>query len=149
MRTKWFWLLYLTILGAGFLLAPNGQGLQAAYQVKPEARRLGKAVLNKAYGDGECVALVREWTGAPQAATWKRGAKVRGNKTIPIGTAIATFNPAGKYQGHAAIYQGQSATAISVIDQWKGCLANYRDIRFQGGKVDRISNDGDAYYIVE
>jgi hypothetical protein len=121
---------------------------EAAYQVKPEIRAMGNAVLGKLYGDGECVALVREWTGAPQTAKWNKGAKVRGSK-IPIGTAIATFNTQAKYEGHAAIYQSQDDKGINVIDQWKGRAAGYRHIRFQAAKADRVSNDGDAYYVIE
>ncbi len=119
----------------------------ADYKAKPQYGN--RNVLDKVYGDGECVALVREWTGAPETAKWKKGAQVKGNTNLRIGTAIATFNKEGKYEGHAAMYQGQNDKAITVIDQWKGRKANYRDIRFQGGKATKVSNDGDAYYVIE
>ena len=49
------------------------------------------------------------------------------------GTAIATFDPDGRYgnhtdgRSHAAIYLGQDATGIRVIDQW---------VRRVNGKTD-------------
>ena len=74
-------------------------------------------------GSGECVALVEKATGAPHASAWTRGALVKGNTAIKPGTAIATFDAAGKYANHrhgnhAAIYLGQDASGIQVIDQW-------------------------------
>jgi hypothetical protein len=72
------------------------------------------------FGDGECVALVRAeaGAGAPQAKDLRPGIQVRGNTAIRPGTAIATFNNAGHYDGHAAIYLGQDEYGIQVIDQW-------------------------------
>lgn len=52
---------------------------------------------------------------------------VQGNTAIRPGTAIATFDSNGRYIGHAAIYLGQNAQGIQVIDQW-----NRRD---QGGRI--------------
>lgn len=69
-------------------------------------------------GTGECVPLVRAATGAPQARDWQRDAQVQGNTTIRPGTAIATFDSNGHYDGHAAIYLGQDEHGIQVIDQW-------------------------------
>jgi hypothetical protein len=69
-------------------------------------------------GTGECVPLVRAATGAPQAKDWQRGVKVQGNTNIRPGTAIATFDSNGHYDGHAAIYLGQDEHGIQVIDQW-------------------------------
>lgn len=46
---------------------------------------------------------------------------VQGNFNLVPGTAIATFDANGHYNGHAAIYLGQDATGIKVVDQW-----NYR-----------------------
>ena len=66
--------------------------------------------------DGECVSLVKEATGAPLTARWKRGARVKGAK-LASGTAIATFGPNGLYSGHAALYLGQNAEGIRVVDQ--------------------------------
>ncbi len=42
-------------------------------------------------GDGECVTLVRRYAHLGPTATWRAGKKVWGDKSIPRGTAIATF----------------------------------------------------------
>ncbi|WP_428488541.1 BPSL0067 family protein, partial [Rhodopila sp.] len=78
-------------------------------------------------GTGECVPLVRAATGAPQATNWQRGLQVQGNTNIRPGTAIATFDSNGHYDGHAAIYLGQDEDGIRVVDQW--------NIRDPGGHI--------------
>ena len=62
-------------------------------------------------GDFECVALIRHYTNAPSAASWREGEKVLGNKKILPGTAIATFVN-GRWPGlpkgnHSAFYLGR------------------------------------------
>ena len=75
-------------------------------------------------GDGQCVALVKRAAHAPPTAFWRRGAVVKGNVQLRPGTAIATFDPAGRYgnhtngTSHAAIYLGPAPNGIRVIDQW-------------------------------
>lgn len=73
-------------------------------------------------GTGECVALVRQYSGAPPAITWKQGTQVWGNKTLKAGTAIATFEhgrwPNKKSGNHAAFYLGQDSTGVYIVDQW-------------------------------
>jgi hypothetical protein len=54
----------------------------------------------------------------PETSLWKKGLPVKDNKKISVGTVIATFNTAGKYEGHAAIYVSQDPTGISVYDQY-------------------------------
>jgi hypothetical protein len=80
-------------------------------------------------GTGECVPLVQAATGAPLSTEWRPGVQVQGNMNIRPGTAIATFDSNGHYDGHAAIYLGQDTSGIQVIDQW-----NIRDPqgRFMG-----------------
>ncbi len=51
-------------------------------------------------GDGECVALVKKATDAPQTSDWKRGPHVQGKLDIKSGTVIATFDSRGRYDGH-------------------------------------------------
>jgi hypothetical protein len=73
-------------------------------------------------GDFECVALIRHYTNAPPAASWREGDKVLGNKNLAPGTAIATFVK-GRWPGlprgnHSAFYLGQVSNGIYVIDQW-------------------------------
>ena len=59
---------------------------------------------------------------------------VQGNTNIRPGTAIATFDKDGHYNGHAAIYLGQDADGIQAIDQW-----NIRDR--QGRIIDQQKPD--------
>ncbi len=68
-------------------------------------------------GTGECVPLVQQATGAPRSTQWRPGEQVQGSTRISRGTAIATFDQNGHYIGHAAIYLGQNAQGIQVIDQ--------------------------------
>lgn len=70
-------------------------------------------------GDGECVALVKKAIpGLPRTVDWKAGRFVKGDFSIPAGALIATLNESGKSTGHAALYKGQDAEKLHVIDQW-------------------------------
>lgn len=66
---------------------------------------------------------------------------------IRPGTVIATFDADGKYKGHAAIYESQTSVGLTVYDQWSGREFQPRVILFRGGGY--VSNDGDAFYVVE
>lgn len=100
-------------------------------------------------GDGNCVAYVRQASGAPETAKWSEGAKVKGSN-ITVGTAIATFvggvYPNASSGNHTAIYMGQDANGLEVWDQWKGQAVHRRVIRFKGSGG---SNDGDAFSVIE
>ena len=113
-------------------------------------------------GTGECVPLVEDATGAPRAAQWSRGALVKGNTALARGTAIATFDAAGNYGNnrhgnHAAIYLGQDASGIQVVDQWNrrdktGKIVGHqwpheRTIRFN----DKLgaSDNGNGFSVVQ
>lgn len=102
-------------------------------------------------GDGQCVAFVKEASGAPQTSLWKEGEQVRG-ANIDSGTAIATFingsYPSHSHGNHAAIYVSQNAEGLVVWDQWKGQSVHQRTIRFKGGVGDPV-NDGDAFSVIE
>lgn len=107
-------------------------------------------------GDGECVTLVKKAAGitAP-TKDWKKGKAVKGAR-LKMGTVIATF-PGGKYSGHAALYLGQDARGIQVVDQWAE--------RKKGGKVVRparpphvrtirwdgkgVSDNGTLFHVVD
>lgn len=108
-------------------------------------------------GTGECVALVQAATGAPRSTEWRSGAQVQGNTNIRPGTAIATFDINGRYTGHAAIYLGQDADGIRVVDQWN-IRENGRVIRqhqpsnrtLPFGQPQRaFINRGEPYHVVE
>lgn len=106
-------------------------------------------------GNTECAEFVRQVTGAPKTTGWKKGLQVKGATPGKIlrGTAIATFDASGKYPGddlgkHAAIYLGQTAVGIQVLDQWNGQGEVLpRTIRFNN--PGKRSNDGDAFYVIE
>ena len=115
-----------------------------------------EASLGRVIGDGHCVAYVERAAGAPPTARWRPGARVRGDRGIARGTAIATFGADGGYTNgtgnHAAIYLGQDRSGIRVYDQWRGRPVAERLIRFGGGKGSRRgskSNDGTLFRVIE
>jgi hypothetical protein len=110
----------------------------------------------KSVGDGQCVAFVKEASGAPQTSRWKEGERVRGAAGILTGTAIATFingrYPSHRHGNHAAIYVEQNADGLVVWDQWvhdhQKHPVSKRLISFKGG-VGSPSDDGDAFSVIE
>jgi hypothetical protein len=102
----------------------------------------------KAVGTGQCVAYVQAAAKCPYTALWTAGAKVAGNKDIPTGTAIASFDPDGTYgnhvdgRSHAAIYVSQDANGILVWDQWLHQVVHQRTLRYYpiGGAVKNVNN---------
>ncbi|GAB3435515.1 BPSL0067 family protein [Massilia solisilvae] len=120
---------------------------------------------NTSVGSGQCVAFVQAATQVGPTRFWKRGALVRG-ANLAVGTVIATFDEEGHYandtsgKSHAAIYLGQTAAGIIVLDQWMetrrapgGVVArtahpvSERTISFLA--KTRAVNDGRNYYVVE
>jgi hypothetical protein len=112
-------------------------------------RRIGGKV-----DTGHCVRLVQEEAGVPHTSTWRRGEQVRG-AAVPRGTAIATFNDAGRYvndtkgASHAALFLEEKPDGLLVVDQWQGKVGGVgeRLIRFRNGAGD-AANDGDRFYVV-
>ena len=94
----------------------------------------------------ECVALARGLSNAPPSGLWHRGDAVRANSDIRKGTVIATFVH-GHYDGHAAIYLGETAEGIRVYDQWNAQKAHVRVIHYSGKHA--FVDDGNNYYVVE
>lgn len=112
------------------------------------------AFLGRSIGSGQCVALARAVQPAlGPAATWTAGAAVQGNNSLQPGAVIATFNGADRYanatdgSSHAAVYLGQDAHGIQVLDQWSGREAAVRTIPWNhpGGTA---ANTGGAYRVV-
>jgi hypothetical protein len=103
-------------------------------------------------GNGQCVAFVKEASGAPQSSLWKEGEKVR-DADIQSGTAIATFidgvYPNHPHGNHAAIYVEQSDSGIVVWDQWSGQPVHKRTLQFKGAGDHDLSNNGDAFSVIE
>jgi hypothetical protein len=107
-------------------------------------------------GTGECVPLVQQATGAPRSTQWRPGVQVQGNTAIRPGTAIATFD--SHYSGHAAIYLGQDAAGIRVVDQWNNRDNNGHVISrqnphertiFSGRPRAGAVDQAERYYVVE
>ncbi|WP_039055374.1 BPSL0067 family protein [Enterobacter sp. Bisph1] len=125
-----------------------------------------KAFIGKSVGSGQCVAFTQKAANMPLTVAWRRGTLVKGNTSILPGTAIATFDSDGRYgnhtdgRSHVAIYLGQDANGIQVLDQWMGHSidkrgekvitphpVSQRTIRFV--RQPRPENDGGNYYVVE
>jgi hypothetical protein len=105
-------------------------------------------------GSGQCVALVRASNPAlGPTASWVRGERVQGNTSLRPGTAIATFAPSGHYanatngSSHAAIYLGQTAQGVQVLDQWAGSPAALRTIPWNNPGA-AAANTGSAFHVV-
>lgn len=124
-----------------------------------------KRFLNTSVGNGQCVAYVRAAAQLGHTSTWERGASVQG-LVLPIGTAIATFDDNKRYandrhgSSHAAIYLGQTAIGIQVLDQWyhkrklpDGTIKDEihvvqeRTIYFQANV--KPVDDGRNYYVID
>ncbi|MFA5121805.1 BPSL0067 family protein [Zavarzinia sp.] len=99
---------------------------------------------------GQCVSFVTTVCSTIPVGTgaWKQGALVKGNAEIKAGTAIATFKD-GVYRGHAAIYDSQDVTGITVYDQWVTAPANAIHKRVLRFGAHGNSNNGDNFYVVE
>jgi hypothetical protein len=117
---------------------------------------LGTGKYKNAKGHTECVEFIRQTTGAPATLYWKRGIHIADATPgiIPRGTAIATFDDAGKYPTlggqHAAIYLLHDAHGISVLDQWKAQgEVKSRTIRFGNMLAASRSNQAETFYVIE
>jgi hypothetical protein len=99
---------------------------------------------------GQCVSYVkRVCPTLPETKKWKKGALVKDNKTIVPGTVIATFNASGIYEGHAAIYESQSASGITVYDQWVTPPPKALGQRLLRWGAKGVSNNADNFYVVD
>lgn len=109
-----------------------------------------KNLIWEEYG-GACAVLV-QWFGCNRASVWQQGAVVKGNTGVAIGTCIATFEN-GKYPNratgnHAAVYMGQDAQGIHVLEQWKSLpRPQYRVIKFKDD-MDDPSNNGNCFSVI-
>lgn len=100
---------------------------------------------------GQCVSYVKAVCPTlPATSNWKKGAAVKNHSKISPGTVIATFNAAGTYAGHAAIYVSQSAAGINVYDQYvtppSPKAVGPRTLRWG---AHGNSNNGDKFHVVD
>lgn len=106
-------------------------------------------------GNGECVTLVRNLTGARASSLWREGDKVTDlleKGSIAKGTLIATFVN-GRYQNlrhgnHAALFIRQVPGGIEIFDQWRNHKPSARVIHF-GRSAAGASNRPERYSVVE
>lgn len=110
--------------------------------------------LGHSVGSGQCVALVRAAHPAlGPSSTWEPGGPVQGNTALQPGTPIATFNGdryanATDGSSHAAIYLGQDAHGLQVLDQWAGSGAAVRTIPWSNPS-GIPANTGTAFRVVQ
>jgi hypothetical protein len=102
-------------------------------------------------GNGECVALVQEYSDVGATGTWVEGAKITKTSYPSKVTAIATFvngkYPSAATGNHAAFFYAMSDAGMEVVDQWKSLKAlQKRTIRFTGAGG---SNDADAFSVIK
>jgi len=128
------------------------------YRLKlPEAEVLGVGKFKNSQGHTECAEFIRQATNAPSTPVWKKGRKVSEANLGDIlrGTAIATFDDAGRYPTdalgrHAAIYLSHTSGGISVLDQWNAQgEVKPRLIQFNKPKGTSRSNDGSTFFVIE
>lgn len=107
-------------------------------------------------GNGQCVTLVKELTGASPSSLWREGRNVgdilRKRGEIAEGTAIATFEnghyPNRPHGNHAAIFVRAVAGGFEVFDQWKGQAPIKRILRFNRPAIDGVKR-AELYAVVE
>jgi RHS repeat-associated protein len=142
-------------------------GKQADGSYKADPAAVKKAIAGgKAIGSGECVALCRFLSGAPNSGTWTAGQHAAGLTDADIGTAIATFDSSGHYPSdndplgkNSAIFMGRGAQgSIWVVDQWpvgdgppgthQPFLHEIRNYAPDNTVHPLRSNNADAYYVI-
>jgi hypothetical protein len=138
---------------------PSGKGAQGSAAVTqtqptPQVASAYRKYIGRSTGTGQCVALVHATNPALGATScWVRGAPVQGNARLRPGTAIATFAPSGRYanatdgSSHTAVYLGQTAHGIQVLDQWAGKPAAVRTIPWRNPGA-AAANTGGAFHVV-
>lgn len=119
--------------------------------------------------DGECVALVQVYAGAPNSATWRAGERVIESRGLLAGTAIATFDngrfPQGSRRRHAAFFlrygpreADGKVSYFWVIEQYNHppikliqarMLNRKRGPQNRDGSWPEASNNPDAFYVIE
>jgi hypothetical protein len=83
--------------------------------------------------------------------------KRQARRSLAVGTAIATFDAGGHYPNnahgnHAAIYLGQDAQGIRVVDQWVDRHGIHRSPAIRVLKFDDTkgaSDNGNKFNVVE
>lgn len=112
-----------------------------------------------ARGNTECVEFIKQTLDAPATTAWRQGQRIirlppHAPDPVARGTAIGTFvngryPQTGNSGMHAAIYLGQDAQGIHVLDQWRAQgRVLPRTIPWQPRRPG-LSNDGTAFSVIE
>ena len=151
-----------SLSGVGDLLAPApsapvcpSNDRTASASPAPAASLDLTGLIGRSVGTGQCVALVRAaQPSLGPTAFWQAGAPVQDNPSLAPGTPIATFDPSGRYanatngSSHAAVYLGQDAHGVTVLDQWAGTAASVRTIPWdRPGSL--AANTGAAFRVIK
>lgn len=117
------------------------------------ARKFDKQV--DVVGNGQCVTLVKTFSGAPAASLWREGEKLTRSSvnTLAAGTVSATFVK-GRYPNrasgnHAAVFVRTTANGIVAFDQWRGHKPAERSIFFGRGTGVNVAQRPELYSVVE
>ena len=78
--------------------------------------------------------------------TWRRGERVVDTAGMRSGTAVATFKDANTYDHHAAVYERQNATHVTVWDQYASPVKEFGPRDLPKGKGG--SNGADDLYAI-
>ena len=136
----------------GSYIAPTGRGT--------EIGNLSTHPRSKVIGDGECVTACKYYSGITASSnSWSAGPTVLNNRSIPIGTAIATFGGKGSRFNNggfqnSGIYMGPGKHGgILILDQWpahpeRGLPAEPPRVRELAIHAPYISNSADAYHVI-
>jgi hypothetical protein len=112
----------------------------------------------EAYGNGECVALVRALTSIGPHSTWIAGPKVKDLIFLPQGTVVANFefvngiwqfgNRHGFHAGIACYKQGFNFVELGQWRNRKGNAVQLRTVVSRGGTWPNPCDDADQYHVV-
>jgi len=106
--------------------------------------------MGRVVGSGSCAVFAETATpGLGTTAGWRPGQSVQG-ASLAVGTPIATFqgqNYTNSMNGnsHTALYMGQNAQGIQVMDAWVGQPAHMRTINWNGNTP---ANSGTAFRVI-
>jgi len=138
-RDGWAAGTFMNSAGDASCSSGGGEGYQC--QIVDQGRRIHETTSPTPYDcrangcgntcqGGQCVAYVtcrctRNGNWVPNTSCWRPGTRMRTadgrcNRAVPVNTAIATFDSAGRYYaGHAAVFVGcQDDYTIRAYDQW-------------------------------
>lgn len=122
----------------------------------PYNARKNFAERTEVFGNGQCVALVRELTGAPPSSTWRESDRLvdllESGGYIAPGTAIATFfngrYPNMTHGNHAAIFVRWVGNGVEVFHQWRG-KSPHKAVLYFGRAQPRALLRAEQYSVVK